>query len=864
MARVEAELRQRFDASAATLGASPRGSRPSADAARAAPRDQAALKRLFDAVDAGPARRRCRPHRHHGLRRRRRAARLGRPRVGSAEGGASHGPSSLFVAPGALGPRLIRIEPSPTRPASAPRHHRRRAGARGPSAARQASTETFAMPTSIAPVTLRVRAGGAPSSPQPFRFVISPRDGGFALRGRRLAGDLAAARANWRGMTRAAVLGVLAVTLLLCTGPLIDLRRQAPQPQRVPAATALLDRADRGRRAASCRRARCRSSDVRQPTPVDLLLTALTMAALVWLALDLIERRRFARPACRCSPPTAGARLAVVAGFLARGARHRRAALGVRAPARPRRRRHDPRPAPLLAAPGQRRATRRRVRAGAAARGGHLGRGRDHPPAGDPVARAARRSWRADRGRRPGSPAPSPRRRLAGSVGPSVPTGPLWVALRDRRSVRAGAGARRTAACAASRRPRGSPSSFSRCCAGPRDVSLAARARHRGQGAARRDHVRTAGGEPARGSAEAAAAGGRADRRDSRRSPGSCVSTSRPPPPDPSRAFVVWSRTDLATYRLTSAVELYSADGRLVSASRSTCPSTRRPTTAPRAARGSSRSTKSHRSDRASATCCGSRAASASSGRMVGSDRRPRDARLPHAAVHLLAEPVSRIAAARPPARRRKASRAATSSSSSTAGAARRSSSRARSVWTLPDAVFEHLVDSREPFWATLDRDDQRFRVYFLSDRGGIYALGYPVITWFGHLINLAELVMLAFALYVALLAGAHGVQRARRRGRRRAAARCCARSGRASTASCSWPSWRARSSRSSFWRSSRARTSPPSCVAGAAEAAARTVDHRAAAGRGLRRAAAARRGPPSTRSTIRSWCSSGAPSTRT
>jgi hypothetical protein len=37
------------------------------------------------------------------------------------------------------------------------------------------------------------------------------------------------------------------------------------------------------------------------------------------------------------------------------------------------------------------------------------------------------------------------------------------------------------------------------------------------------------------------------------------------PVADPARAFAVWSRTDLATYRLTSAVELYSADGRLVS-----------------------------------------------------------------------------------------------------------------------------------------------------------------------------------------------------------------------------------------------------------------------------------------------------------
>ena len=38
--------------------------------------------------------------------------------------------------------------------------------------------------------------------------------------------------------------------------------------------------------------------------------------------------------------------------------------------------------------------------------------------------------------------------------------------------------------------------------------------------------------------------------------------------------------------------------------------------------------------------------------------------------------------------------------------------------------------------------------MYFLNDRGGIYALGYPVITVFGHLINLAELVTLALALF--------------------------------------------------------------------------------------------------------------------
>src|SRR5436309_3182745 len=76
-------------------------------------------------------------------------------------------------------------------------------------------------------------------------------------------------------------------------------------------------------------------------------------------------------------------------------------------------------------------------------------------------------------------------------------------------------------------------------------------------------------------------------------------------------------------------------------------------------------------------------------------------------------------------------------------------------VWTIPDSVFDRTVQSREPFWTSLERDDQTFRVYILNDRGGIYVLGYPTVTWAGHLIGLAELVMLAFVLYIGLVAAA-------------------------------------------------------------------------------------------------------------
>ena len=76
------------------------------------------------------------------------------------------------------------------------------------------------------------------------------------------------------------------------------------------------------------------------------------------------------------------------------------------------------------------------------------------------------------------------------------------------------------------------------------------------------------------------------------------------------------------------------------------------------------------------------------------------------------------------------------------------------STWPLPDELFRRCVASREPFWATLSRNGALYRVYFTNDRGGIYAIGYPVMTWFGHLVNLAELMVLVAVLYVLIMAG--------------------------------------------------------------------------------------------------------------
>ncbi len=82
------------------------------------------------------------------------------------------------------------------------------------------------------------------------------------------------------------------------------------------------------------------------------------------------------------------------------------------------------------------------------------------------------------------------------------------------------------------------------------------------------------------------------------------------------------------------------------------------------------------------------------------------------------------------------------------------SSSSGRVIWPLPAEVDERLYRSREPFWAVLAAESRRYHVYFLSDRGGIYAVGYPRATPFQHLSGLSSLVGLLAGIFVLLLLG--------------------------------------------------------------------------------------------------------------
>jgi signal transduction histidine kinase len=73
-------------------------------------------------------------------------------------------------------------------------------------------------------------------------------------------------------------------------------------------------------------------------------------------------------------------------------------------------------------------------------------------------------------------------------------------------------------------------------------------------------------------------------------------------------------------------------------------------------------------------------------------------------------------------------------------------------AWSLNDQVFQEILSSRASRWAELERGDARFDVYLMNDRGGIYALGFPVTSPLEHMVNLAEVTLLAVLTYVLLL----------------------------------------------------------------------------------------------------------------
>ncbi len=77
------------------------------------------------------------------------------------------------------------------------------------------------------------------------------------------------------------------------------------------------------------------------------------------------------------------------------------------------------------------------------------------------------------------------------------------------------------------------------------------------------------------------------------------------------------------------------------------------------------------------------------------------------------------------------------------------------SAWPIDDALFNRIYASRRPFWTRLSLSGVDYHVFFENDRSGIYALGYPTVALMGHTINLAELTALVSLGYLGLLLGA-------------------------------------------------------------------------------------------------------------
>ena len=237
------------------------------------------------------------------------------------------------------------------------------------------------------------------------------------------------------------------------------------------------------------------------------------------------------------------------------------------------------------------------------------------------------------------------------------------------------------------------------------------------------------------------------------------TSSSEDQAPTTDRAFIVWSQTELATYRITSAVELYGPNGRLVSRFALILPEYG--TTSDRAGSCDEWDLYEEVSPfgstlrpvlRASRAIC-------TNGRRVGAI--VVRAMLDYRSLPFISSETPYVESLRTDALAPPEGAVAHDLEFAVYGWSRAPIyAPGTSVWPLTDAVFDRMVASREPLWTTATRDGERFRVYFFNDSFGIYALGYPAISVLGHLINLGELVFLAAVLYLSLLACRQPVSR--------------------------------------------------------------------------------------------------------
>ncbi len=665
------------------------------------------------------------------------------------------GPGSLFVSLDPLGPRLVHVEPvpDPARPAGPPlavivaeQLVVERTDVASP------ASDTFRLPTSVVDVDLRATPGLAPPTP-PYAFAITSASGAVLAEADVSPADLAAVRARWRAAIRASVIGVLALTLLFCAAPVLELRRYTARPGAFGAATlGLVGILIAGR--ALLRVAFDPLVSAVQAGPVELLPDALLLAALVWTALDTMEQRRVSRPRVRLLTDERLATLVTVSSFAAAGAvtaavlwRYERVLAGMASQSSQDLLRFSLHPFDLsrLGGVGGLLLLHAAVVWGAAG-----------------ILRLPAILWRTTR---------QPRRRALVMV--SAASGALAVlavfngadtAAMPLRPLTLVVGAAGLGAVLLSR-PRGAArraSQASRLGLFFLGLVLPAVALYPSL-----DAYSVASKERVVASQFAPLVASQREDLQLRRLPQALeaidamtalaefvTSSSEDAAPTTDRAFIVWSQTELARTRTTSAVELYGPNGRLVSRFALDLPEY-----GAAEYRGGSCGDWELFEEvspfgstlrnvlRASRAICVDRQ------RVGGVVVR---ARLDYRALPFASAPNPYLESLMP-----RTPDEPEPSVGSDVELAFYGWSRAplyasgAKVWPLGDEVFRQMTASREALWQRVDRDGEAFRVYFFNDRGGIYALGYPIVTWFGHLINLAELVFFCGVLYALLVVGA-------------------------------------------------------------------------------------------------------------
>lgn len=229
-------------------------------------------------------------------------------------------------------------------------------------------------------------------------------------------------------------------------------------------------------------------------------------------------------------------------------------------------------------------------------------------------------------------------------------------------------------------------------------------------------------------------------------------------PADADRAFSVWRRTGLAQLRLTSAIELYDAEGRLVSRFALNFPEYE---DVPQdwissrceweifgeaAPFGSEERRILH----------GDRALCASDG--AGGDPFVRGSVVVHLALDYQALPF--ISPGSPYAAVLRASESPPPGPEPGRDVElviygwglQPVFASGPDAWLLDDALFARIRASREPFWTRRPKGEREYELYLANNRAGVYALGYPAFSAFDHLVRLVEIAAFMGVLGCALL----------------------------------------------------------------------------------------------------------------